>query len=1294
MLKSMRFDTIWTLCALGVLALPLGLFAAATDLPVPAGYAGDPETITDAFQQETPTRLEISLNGLWRARPIAPNEGVDRVPEGDWGWGKIPSFLPRGKSLAGDDDMPIIPAKRFEGNQLPEDANQRLWYRRTFTMPTAAEGRRVLLTFAHLHTRAEVFLDGVHAATVVWPGGEADITSLAKPGATQTLALYVSSEDPDFVEEQEVFMGVGLNSKRKAVHLLSSRGVTGDVTLALVPKAARIDFSWGELAESEEGPRARFIAETKGLATNATCSLKVRVEPIAGCRGKAREFSSGALTPDATGTVAFSAMWGDVARWDEDTPNNRYRVSVSLLDGQGNLLDAATPFETGFRTVRVVGKDVLLNGRPLHMRPLLQYASVDPVSALDYEASRVFCRRAHAMGFNSTAQNGAFVPDSSPNNDELMRAADEEGFLYANSAMPTLGAAPFTRQTFFKDPKQQEVWRKRAHQALRAVRRHPSAILHKLNMNMTGYGEDHNPRVIAKCAGPDQENDTRRSALLTAQLANEIDPTRPAYNHDSGMLGDFYTSNIYLGWAPPQERADWVEGWSKTGTKPVYFVEYGTPDMARWSSFRAPYFIYATPAYQSAWTAEFSAAYLGERAYTDDPAAFRLLRHEEELNRSPITPIFAPGGFAGGLSSDVCAQPSTIEVMGLFWAETLKGFRGYGLFGALPWCQTTMLTRTNMPRRVENPRRWQNLKRPGIVPDFRRPYAYYGGPVLGDSIDEPAPHRLTVFGEAQRRWGKPCIGFIGDAEAFTGKRHHYTAGEVAEKKLVLVNDCSIPVKAAWSWVLLDKKGTTRLSAKGTTQLAPGARVDERIELKLPAEVGYFKLKAKVRFDGEKVAQKDSLLLETFAAEPKPVEGGAVALYDPVGLTAKLLTRLGIPFEHIRAEEMIRRPWTVVGREALTRQLWDTAVIPAATAGRKILIFEQKKETLEDVGFRVQNYGMRIAYPRFRDKRFALLNKSRLRDWAGESTLVSPDFDNEPRERLGRLTQNWAGFRNSRVWRANNRGCVATIIPEKPSVGDWRALADGMFALEYAPLLEGRFRQGAVTLCQFDVTERTVSDPFADELVRTMLSAFRGVEPTTDVPDFLGRQAVLAGRDYGIMSWATGKDLVVSSGAKKPEGFFEQVKAGAKVLALGLTAAEIAAWSPVPLAVAETNNCYFSRIEKPDAEVLNGLSNADFYWHGGMSFAAFQDNDPAGNAALKVVRYGKGVIVFWQLPPWVYNIDENPHQRVTKRTAYRMLARLMGNLNWHIFLDGTGYHKRIMYRDTPIAEDDPYRWVQL
>ena len=91
--------------------------------------------------------------------------------------------------------------------------------------------------------------------------------------------------------------------------------------------------------------------------------------------------------------------------------------------------------------------------------------------------------------------------------------------------------------------------------------------------------------------------------------------------------------------------------------------------------------------------------------------------------------------------------------------------------------------------------------------------------------------------------------------------------------------------------------------------------------------------------------------------------------------------------------------------------------------------------------------------------------------------------------------------------------------------------------------------------------------------------------------------------------------------EKPADFFDQIARGGRALCLGLSAEEVKAWSPVPLAIAETNGCCASRVEKIPPE-LNGLSNADWSWHGAMDFAAFTDRVPDGNSALRVVRHGQ------------------------------------------------------------------------
>ena len=162
-------------------------------------------------------------------------------------------------------------------------------------------------------------------------------------------------------------------------------------------------------------------------------------------------------------------------------------------------------------------------------------------------------------------------------------------------------------------------------------------------------------------------------------------------------------------------------------------------------------------------------------------------------------------------------------------------------------------------------------------------------------------------------------------------------------------------------------------------------------------------------------------------------------------------------------------------------------------------------------------------------------------------------------------------------------------------------------------------------------------------------------------------------------------FLVSTGAgQPPKDFAERIRNGATALLLGLDSEEIRAWSPVPLKTVAKKAALFSRIERLPPE-LAGLSNADWAWHGLMDFTAFAEPDPEGNEAVRVVRYGKGRLVFWQVPPWLFDAERKPYLRVSKRRAAFMLSRLMGNLG---FRRGPAL---IRYADVPVPDDDPYRY---
>ena len=89
----------------------------------------------------------------------------------------------------------------------------------------------------------------------------------------------------------------------------------------------------------------------------------------------------------------------------------------------------------------------------------------------------------------------------------------------------------------------------------------------------------------------------------------------------------------------------------------------------------------------------------------------------------------------------------------------------------------------------------------------------------------------------------------------------------------------------------------------------------------------------------------------------------------------------------------------------------------------------------------------------------------------------------------------------------------------------------------------------------------------------------------------------------------------------------------------------------------------------------------------MDFDAFTEPSEEGNAAFRVVRHGKGYVVFWQVPPWAIDEVKKPYLRTTKRRAQYMLCRLLSNMECNF--GGTA----IRYADVPVAEDDPYRYYR-
>jgi hypothetical protein len=1269
---------------------------AKADAPLPEGVAGDPSSLDGAWRPSTPTRERVCLNGLWGFRPLATNDAADRVPApGDcWGWFKVPGIWPSGPTefAGGAQRVWLAPWLEERGGDRPFD---RAWYKRRVAIPAAWAGRRVILDFTMLQTHVQAFVDGTPCGDLWYPGGGLDLTGRLKPGAAHELALLVTARP--LTATRDAFMAPDRILTDKASVKL--KGIPGDLFLLAMPATARLEDV--HIVTSVRDGTVTFAAETSGLGAGP---FRLRAE-VTGCGDRPRAFESGDLAPDASGVLRFAAPWRDAKRWDTHTPQNLYAAALTLLGPDGAVVDTLTPVAFGFREFRASGRDFLLNGTPVHLRALHNTSANGAADKASAAAARELCRRMLSYGFNALiAGNYDFAPGSVGYLDGLLEACDATGMLMAFS-LPHM--KDFGNK--LDDPAVAARYREQAAWLVRRARNHPSVVFYSLNHNATGYYGDQNPLKIDGLYEIPETAATRnawweknrKQARITDAIVKGLDATRPVYHHRSGHLGDLHTVNCYLNWAPVQERSDWTTHWAAKGVKPLFFVEWGLPHISSWSSYRGPQFIWRCEAFQSLWAAEFAAQFLGDAAYLDNAAVVKALDHEEAL--------WAAGRpFAWSTLNRPLRdlESAYTAIQALYASDNWRAHRTHGVSAMLPWDQGDFWTRVADTPAAEAPAPFANLKRPGIVPD-----RLLAGDQFIRDLGDPAAFVPSPVGRAFLRWNLPDCAYIGGPEdAFTSKDHLFAPGAAVRKSLVVLNDRREPQTVRWSWTLA-RDGRGLDDARGRVTIPAGGRAFVPVRVALPKRAGdgdTFDLKAEFVFDGG-VRQSDTFALRAVAPPTAVAPALAVRLYDPPGRTAALFDRLRIPYERLDGSRAPRTDEVVViGREALTTN--GLPWLARIADGARLLVFEQRAAVLEGLlGFRVTERGSRALFPRFPHPVTRGLDAGCLRDWTGAATLVPPHLEGLPETETHDPHKTWCGFTNTVVWRCGNRGSVASVLIEKPARGDWRALVDGEFDLQYSALIETVDGRGRAVFCQLDVTGRTADDPVADRIVAGLVDYLAAAPAPAPRPVAVAGGGACADllRDLGLAAQPAaatapppaGSLLVAGPGAVPPPGLAKAIEEGLDVVCFGLPGAELKAWCPVPLPTVATNTT-FSRIAVPPPE-LDGLGNADWAWHGRLSIDALQDAGVSGNGALRVVRHGRGRVVVWQAPPWIIDEASKPYLRTSKRHAFAMASRLLANL-------GAGFRTplgerfaapvpqawlRSFYLDVPVAGDDPYRYYR-
>ena len=252
--------------------------------------------------------------------------------------------------------VPFCPESKLSGVGY-RDFIPAMWYHRKMAVPADWKGRRVVLHFGGVDYESEVYVDGVSAGCHF--GGtvsfEMDVTRLVKAGSTHDLVVRVKDDtrglsgQPRGKQQMMMFKSAGCSYTR----------TTGIWSSVWVEAVDRIGLRACRVTPDVAG--GRFLFAPRFYATADGTTFRVRV----GKDGRTFGEASCAAVDGAVVSVALSER----RLWSPEDPF-LYDVSYEIVGADGKVVDAVSAY-AGLRSVTVRGGEILLNGRPLYTRFVL-----------------------------------------------------------------------------------------------------------------------------------------------------------------------------------------------------------------------------------------------------------------------------------------------------------------------------------------------------------------------------------------------------------------------------------------------------------------------------------------------------------------------------------------------------------------------------------------------------------------------------------------------------------------------------------------------------------------------------------------------------------------------------------------------------------------------------------------------------------------------------------------------------------------------------------------------------------
>jgi len=490
------------------------------------------------------------LDGRWRFQLL---HAPDEEPGDAWGEAEVPGCW----TMQGTWDRPIYTNVQMPFTPRPPEVpaeNPTGVYERTFSVPEAWAGRRVVLHVGAAESVLIVELDGaeVGVSKDSHLAAEFDLSDRLADSfhvGEHTLRLTVVKwSDATFIEDQDQWWHGGIT---RPVFLYA----TGPAYLADMQIDAGLDLveATGTLAvevavgwrPGHRGPGWRVEAALEGLDGVLRAAVPDEPPPPGGPgdwavpgppRRGALDLQSLAaakaltapddierwrqaepvMRPPRVGVVRLEARVPGVVPWSAEVPALR-RLEVVLRAPDGSVVERVQR-RIGFRRVEVTDRELLVNGRAVLIRGVNRH-DFDPrtgrvVSEEDLRADVVLMKR---FGVNAVRTSHY------PNDPAFLDLCDELGLYVIDEADIESHAY---LDDLCHDPRYRNAWVDRVARMVTRDRHHPSIILWSLG-NESGHGANHD---------------------AAAGWVRAFDPSRPLH----------YEGAIRFDWASDQRVSDIV----------------------------------------------------------------------------------------------------------------------------------------------------------------------------------------------------------------------------------------------------------------------------------------------------------------------------------------------------------------------------------------------------------------------------------------------------------------------------------------------------------------------------------------------------------------------------------------------------------------------------------------------------------------------------------------------------------------------------------------------------------------